>query len=108
MQFDALLFKKHPARYRDNIRSGPRWDYYLIVMALCILIAALASARYPLAIIAGVLWLSMTARFCFQRLRHTSKSPSHVFEMIITSALIPPVAIFWRLVGALRFRVRFL
>jgi hypothetical protein len=38
----------------------------------------------------------------------TSKSPSHVAEMLVTSALIPPLAVFWRAVGAFRFRVGFL
>jgi hypothetical protein len=28
--------------------------------------------------------------------------------MVVTSALIPPLAVFWRLRGALRYRVLFL
>jgi uncharacterized membrane protein YqaE (UPF0057 family) len=28
----------------------------------------------------------------------------HIAEMLITSALIPPVAVFWRVVGAFRYR----
>ena len=39
-----------------------------------------------------------------KRLRHTSRRFSHVFEMLLTSALIPPVAEFWRLVGSLKYR----
>lgn len=31
----------------------------------------------------------------------------HVAEIILTSALLPPLAVFWRLAGAIRFRVRF-
>lgn len=54
------------------------------------------------------MWLVMTARFCAQRLTRTVHTLSHVAEMIITSALIPPLAGFWRLRGALRFRVWFL
>ncbi|RJG06709.1 glycosyltransferase family 2 protein [Noviherbaspirillum cavernae] len=108
MQFDALLFKKHPVRYREKIRAAPRWDYYLIVAALLVCVAALAMARHDIAAVAGAVWLCMTARFCFLRLRHTSRSPAHVAEMIVTSALIPPAAVFWRAVGALRFRAGFL
>jgi hypothetical protein len=58
--------------------------------------------------IAGLVWLWLTARFFLARLRPASKRASHVAEMLVTSALIPPVAVFWRLVGALRFRVAFL
>lgn len=108
IQFDALLYKKHPLHYRQRIRATPRWDYYLIVAALAGCIAGLALNAMAAATVAGAIWLVMTTRFCLQRLHRTSKSPSHVAEMIITSALIPPVAVFWRAVGALKFRVDFI
>jgi hypothetical protein len=43
-----------------------------------------------------------------QRLAHTSREPEHVVEMIVTSMVLPPLAIFWRLRGAIKFRVWFL
>jgi hypothetical protein len=49
-----------------------------------------------------------TAKFFFERLRGASKRASHVVEMLVTSVLIPPLAVFWRLAGALRYRVAFL
>jgi hypothetical protein len=52
----------------------------------------------------AAIWLALTARFCTERLAHTSRAPSHVAEMIVTSALIPPLAVFWRMVGAFKFR----
>jgi len=30
-----------------------------------------------------------------------------VLEMVVTSALIPPLALFWRVVGSVRYRVAF-
>lgn len=108
MQFDALLYKKHPQLYRLRIRANPRWDFYLIVGALLAGTVALLADAPLLAAAAGLLWLCMTGRFCAQRLRHTSKAPSHVFEMIVTSVLIPPLAVFWRAVGAWKFRASLL
>jgi GT2 family glycosyltransferase len=108
IQFDALLYKKHPALYRQRIRATPRWDYYLTVAALIGCIAGLAANAIGAAALAGAVWFVMTARFCLHRLIRTSKSPAHVLEMVVTSALIPPVAVFWRAVGALKFRVGFL
>jgi GT2 family glycosyltransferase len=106
--FDALLYKKHPRLYRQKIRATPRWDYYAIVTALLAAAFGLASGSGILAIGAGAVWLVMTARFCLTRLRGTAKTVSHVAEMVCTSILIPPYAVFWRMVGAWRFRVRFL
>ncbi|MES2354801.1 MAG: glycosyltransferase [Pseudomonadota bacterium] len=105
--FDALLFKKHRLLYRQKIRATPRWDYYAIVSMLLLLLTGLILQWPALATIAGVIWLALTGRFCRQRLRHTSKSPRHLAEMIVTSAIIPPLAVFWRFAGAVKFRVGF-
>ncbi|MDB5841934.1 MAG: glycosyltransferase [Herminiimonas sp.] len=50
------------------------------------------------------MWLFLTMRFCVGRLAHTARSVNHVAEMLVTSALIPPLAVFWRIAGAIRFR----
>ena len=100
VMYDALLFKKHRRLYRERIRASARWDYYLIVASL----AAAACGFTP----ALLLWALLSIRFCVQRLKGASKRPGHVFEMLTTSILIPPLAVFWRFAGALRYRVAFL
>ena len=106
--FDALLYKKHRALYRRCIRKGPPWRYYAILVSLLAFAAGIATHLPSLALTAGLLWLALTLQFFGTRLRDTSRRPLHVIEMALTSALIPPIAVFWRLVGALRFRVAFL
>ena len=106
--FNALLYKKHPALYRTYISPVHPWHYYAVVLIL-ILSAACAAAGFRAgAITAGIAWLFGTVRFCSQRLRGVSHSPLHVLEMAVTSIIIPPVCIFWRLAGAIRYRVFFL
>jgi glycosyltransferase involved in cell wall biosynthesis len=106
--FDALLYKKHPRLYRDRIRRGPPWDYYAIVGALAGGLLAGRAGSPRLAAACGGLWLLLTGRFCACRLRRTTHAPGHVAEMVVTSTLIPPLSVFWRLYGALKFRVPFL
>jgi GT2 family glycosyltransferase len=105
--FDALLYKKHPQLYRQKIQPFPRWDYYAIVGALLIALAGLAGAGTLAATVGGAAWFTLTVRLCMRRLSGTAKTPSHVAEMIVTSTLIPPLAVFWRIAGAIRYRVRF-
>lgn len=106
--FDALLYKKHPVAYCRWIRRQPPWLYYTAVAAIGAALVA-KSAGNVIAGIAGLaLWIALTALFSWRRLRSTRKSASHVIEMLATSALIPPVSVFWRIVGAWRFRVLFL
>jgi glycosyltransferase involved in cell wall biosynthesis len=105
--FDALLYKKHPQLYRERIASTPPWDHYLAVAALLATLAFLAAGSAAGALPAGLVWLALTARLCLRRLRGTLHSISHIADVIVTSALLPPLAVFWRLAGAIRYRVRF-
>lgn len=106
--FDALLFKKHPALYRSRIRAKPRLDYYVVVLALAGAAAGWALSAAWLALASGGLWVVLTAWLGGRRLRPTSKAPSHVLEIVVTSMLIPPLAVFWRLYGAVKYRTLFL
>jgi hypothetical protein len=105
--FDALLYKKHPTLYRQKIRGSPRWDYYLTVVALVAALAGLAGDNSVVTAAGVATWFALTTRLCVRRLAGTAKTPSHIAEMIVTSALIPPLAVFWRIAGAIRYRVRF-
>ncbi len=105
--FDALLFKKYPALYRARIGASLPRHYYASVVALAATASGLAAGSPRLALASGLAWAILTAHFCARRLRQTSKRAAHVAEMVVTSALIPPLSVFWRLYGALKFRVLF-
>jgi GT2 family glycosyltransferase len=106
--FDALLYKKHPRLYRTRVRPSPPWHYYATVSSLAVAAIALGLGHAGVGLTALGVWGMLTARFCMRRLRQTSRSPRHVAEMVATSALIPPLSIFWRLYGAWKFRVLYL
>jgi GT2 family glycosyltransferase len=107
LAFDALLYKKHPQLYRQKIRGMRRRDYYLIVVALLTASAAWLAGSSIVAPAAGAVWLALTARLCARRLAGTVQTASRIAEIVVTSALIPPLAVFWRIAGAIRYRVRF-
>lgn len=106
--FNALLYKKHPALYRQKIQAAPPWHYYCIIGALLVVLVGATTGSGLVALVGLGLWVYLTGRFCVQRLLHTSRAPRHVVEMIVTSVIIPPLAIFWRLRGAIKFRIFFL
>lgn len=106
-QYDALLFKKHPVLYRRKIGPNRPWDYYLIVASLATGVFASAVTCTEIVLASASVWLALTARFIARRLSGNSKRPAHIAEMIATSMLIPPLSLFWRLVGALKFRKLF-
>ena len=106
--FDALLYKKHPRLYRERILAKPPWDYYGIVAltlaAPPLWLADIGGSALVSLLVAGAGVLRLTAR----RLKPTARTPEHVVEMLLTSALIPFLSVYWRLRGAIHFRVLFL
>jgi hypothetical protein len=106
--FNALLYKKHPALYREHIRPARPRHYYAIVAAMIASAVCAALGLRAAAAATGFAWLLGTALFCARRLRGASHSVSHVLEMAVTSIVIPPVCLFWRIAGAIRYRVCFL
>jgi glycosyltransferase involved in cell wall biosynthesis len=107
LMYDALLFKKHPRLYRERLHRMP-WRYYAIAFSALAAVVGLA-AGWPALGWGGLgAWLALTAEFCWLRLRCTSWSPSHVAEMAYTSAVIPFLSFYYRILGSLAHRVWFL
>src|SRR5690606_2386847 len=105
--FDALLYRKHPRLFVERIRRRPPWLYLAIVVAAVGAFAAAVAGRPRLApLLAGVAGAGILV-FAFRRLDGTSLAPAHVLEMLLTSAFIPFLALYWRVLGAWRFRVLF-
>ena len=107
ISFDALLYKKHPELYRQKIRRLPCWEEYAIVAAIVIAVLGLVAGNEVVAVIGCGAWLVLTAMLCIRRLDGAAHSAAHIADILVTSALIPPAAVFWRVIGAIRYRVRF-
>jgi len=107
VMFDALLYKKFPQWYRAYVRRTPPWTYYAIVAAGTWSLAAAAQGNARATLAGLAVWIALAVRFALRRLARTSRNPSHVAEMAWTSLWIPWLSVYWRLRGAMRFRVWF-
>lgn len=107
-QFEALLFRKHRALYRERIGARPPLLYYAVLASVLALLISLAAGARGAALTSLTAWLALTGVFCARRLRTTRLDPRHVLEMIWTSFWIPFLSIYWRLYGAVRYRAWFL
>jgi GT2 family glycosyltransferase len=106
--YDALLYRKHPQRFRATIRKRPPVAYYAISLGQLGAAVALAARRPRLAALLSAFWAILVGWFFVQRTRGRSHAPAHLAELAATSVLIPPLAVYWRLRGAWAFRVPFL
>lgn len=105
--FDALLFKKHPHLFRQKVRRRPPWHYLVIVVSALASLGCAVAQAFGAAGLLAALALGTVLGFAGHRLRGTARTPSHVAEMLVTSAVIPFAAVYWRLVGSWRFKVLF-
>lgn len=107
-RYNALLYKKHARLYRERLAPVTPWHYYGIVGGLLAALLGVVLERRRVAGIGALAWVALTGRFLLRRLQGTSREPWHVAEMVVTSVVIPPVALYWRWRGALEHRARFL
>ncbi|MEO8136624.1 MAG: glycosyltransferase [Betaproteobacteria bacterium] len=107
-QFEALLFKKHKRLYKSRIGNSPPWAYYGAFVFLAAGAAGLLEHSTPVATTGFAGWTILTLWFAAQRLRRTARTLPHVTGVLATSMVIPPLSLFWRLYGAMKFRVPFL
>jgi hypothetical protein len=106
--FNALLYRKHPERYRREIQSRPPLLYYAIAASLAWTAGALLARRWRAASPGAGAWLALEGMFFARRARGVRHDRRHLADLALTSALIPLLSIYWRLRGALRYRVVFL
>jgi glycosyltransferase involved in cell wall biosynthesis len=105
VMFDALLYKKYPELFRRKIQQHPAIPYYIIIGSFIILIAAALMGITDAAIAAAIIYMFLTVRFIWKRLKKTSHHPRHIAEMVITSLAIPFLSIYWTLYGSWKYKV---
>ena len=106
--YDALLYKKHPRLYRERILATPPWNYYAVVLLSIAAAVFVATGVIGSAVVSAAVALILIGALARRRLRRTSHTPAHVIEMIVTSFAIPFLSVYWRLRGAIHFRVGYL
>lgn len=103
VMFDVLLYRKFPELYRQRIRKGPPWFYLLVCGSLLFALANFLAGERPAAAAAAMLWALLSLLFFFRRLRRSAFTVRNFLELAVTSAFIPLLSMFWRVVGAVRF-----
>lgn len=103
---DVLLARLHGRRWRARIGEprGAFRGHLAAVAAGAVAAGALVCGRRRAAAAAGATWAGMTARFAWRRIAPGPKNPSEVVTMAITSAAIPPAAVYHRIAGHWRWR----
>ncbi len=103
---NALLRRKFGRRWRSEIGEGRgRLPAHSVATAAAV-VATLSTlaGRWRGARIAAAVWASLTAEFAVRRFWSGPRTFTEAGRMALTSALIPPVAVWHRLAGEWAFR----
>jgi hypothetical protein len=103
---DALMRRVHGTGWRIRASAHPgTLARHVVTTAVGIgAVAALGAGRRRLAVGLAASWAARTLRFTAQRVLPGPRTLDEVGRMAATSALIPPAAVAWRLVGEWRHR----
>ncbi len=103
---NALMRAKHGRYWRDEAGEGPGrlGGHVATTVAGLAATALLAAGRPRAAALPGGVWAGRSAGFAARRVRPGPRTAAEVTRMVVTSALIPPVATAHRLAGELRVR----
>lgn len=102
--FNALLYKRHPELYSEKVEKKPKWNYYVMIVAALIALYGIVLGKKQLWQPAIIIWLSVVVLFTLKRVWQTKKTPGHILQMFVTSALIPFYSVFWKLYGSVKFK----
>ncbi|MGP4025643.1 HAD-IIIA family hydrolase [Actinomadura sp. 3N407] len=102
---DVLMWRVHGGSWRT--RAGEARGLlrrHVLTTAAGLLAAVLPAALHgrrcaATALVAGGVWGALTARFAYERIRPGPPAPGEVTKMVVTSAVIPPAAVWHRLRG---------
>jgi HAD superfamily hydrolase (TIGR01662 family) len=103
---DVLMRRLHGPGWRERAEAPlGRRPQHLAVTAAGLAAVGLAAARRPrAAALAAAAWLAGTAEFAWARIAPGPRDRAEVTTMLVTSALIPPLATWHVLRGVVRHR----
>ena len=101
---DALMDALHGPGWRAQAGAPPgRFRRHLATtVAAGLALAAVAGGRKRVAAVSGAVYVAGTAELAWARIAPGPRTPAEVATMAVTSALIPPAAVFYRVAGMLR------
>ena len=105
--YDALLYKRHPNLFRERIPSYRRQvlHYYASVISLGIALTCQLTGHCAIAMIGLSIWLILSADLIRRHLPHNPLSWSDTKYAVITALATPFLSVYWRLYGAVKYRV---
>lgn len=106
-RYDALLYKRHPDLFRERIPSyrGLVLRYYASVLSVSVGAAGLLVGKPALALAGFGLWTALTADLVVRHLPDNNLTWTTTKHAVATGVATPFLSVYWRLYGAVKYKV---
>ena len=106
-RYDALLYKRHPELFRQRIHRSEALvaRQYLTVVGLVAALPAAAAGYWPAAAAGLAIWLIFTTLLLVKEWSAQADLLTNAKQAGATSIAAPFLSVYWRLYGAVKYRV---
>lgn len=106
-RYDALLYKRHPDLFRQRVPRDEKLAlrYYVTVMSVLVGLGAALLGNVPVISFALLSYLGLTTWLVLDHWPRRSRSWLDARGAILTAIAIPFLSAYWRLYGAIKYRV---
>ena len=104
-RYDALLYKRHPDLFRQRIEADRTHvlEYYASVSGVILGVAGVLADNMTVAATGFGLWGLLSANVIWQQL--SNRANAGIGQVVLTALATPFLAVYWRLYGAVKYRV---
>ncbi|QJW88458.1 glycosyltransferase [Spirosoma taeanense] len=105
--YDALLYKRHPELFRQRIATdrGLILQYYASVMGIAAGVMGGVAGNSVVATVGFGIWGALSANMIWHRLLDDNEDKPRLPYAILTALATPFLSVYWRLYGAVKYRV---
>ncbi|AKD56914.1 glycosyltransferase family 2 protein [Spirosoma radiotolerans] len=105
--YDALLYKRHPDLFRERIPTYRRQviGYYASVGSIVLGLVGLLSGQMNMAIMGLCIWAVLSVDRVLHHLPSTPLTWPILKQVVATALATPFLSVYWRLYGAVKYRV---
>jgi len=107
-RYDALLYKRHPELFKQRIAADRSLvvEYYAAVLGVTIGVAGAAAGSTVTSTVGFGIWGILTANLFVNQLPDKVNGAS-IRQTMLTAMATPFLAVYWRLYGAVKYRVMY-
>lgn len=109
-RYDALLYKRHPDLFKQRMPRDEKLAlrYYLTVVSVGLGLGAAALGAWPMVLLSLLLFVGLTIWLAAERWPTPPMTGYDAKAILLTVLATPFLSVYWRLYGAVKYRVLYL